>query len=184
MRNRDKPRGNKDKFNKHRINEQITAKEVRLVGEGIDPVIISVKVALETAKKKGLDLVEISPNQDPPIVKIIDYSKFIFEQKKVSKEAKKKQKIINVKEIKMRPAIDTHDFNHKINRAKKFLEKGDKVKFTLMFRGREMTHPDLGFEVMERVKENLEGIAQVEKEPVKEGRNITMFVSSGSSSKK
>jgi len=184
MRRRDNRDANKNKFKKHRINEEITTREVKLVGKDDAPIVISVSAALEIAKKKNLDLVEISPNQNPPIVKIIDYRKYIFEQKKVSKEAKKKQKIIHVKEIKMRPAIDKNDFEHKINRAKKFLAKGDKVKFTLMFRGREMTHPDLGFEVMTRIQESLEGIAQTEKEPTKEGRNITMFMNAGSSNKK
>ena len=144
-----------DKADKHRINESIIADKVRLVGEDGGPVIISAKEAREIAMKKDLDLVEISPNQDPPVVKIIDYSKFKFEQRKLAKEAKKKQKVIHIKEIKMRPAIDSHDFEHKVNHAKEFLKKGDKVKFTLMFRGREMVHPELGFDVMNRIQESL-----------------------------
>ncbi len=165
-----------DKFDKYNINERITADTVRLVGDGVEPRVISKSEALRLAQEKELDLVEISPNQDPPVVKIIDYSKFKFEQLKKAKEAKKKQKIIHVKEIKMRPNIDMHDFDHKVKHAKEFLDNGDKVKFTLMFRGREMAHPELGFEVMQKVKERLESFVQVEKEPSREGRNITMIV--------
>ncbi len=171
------------KADKYKRNDQISAKTVRLVGEGGEPVIISTDKALELANEKGLDLVEISPNQNPPVVKIIDYTKFKFEQIKQAKAAKKKQKIIHVKEIKMRPAIDNHDFQHKVKHAREFLLKGDKVKFTLMFRGREMVHPELGFNVMEMIQEALEDIATVEKNPVKEGRNITMFMTLNTSGK-
>lgn len=169
-----------DKFPKHRINEDIRASKVRLVGEG-EPVIIPTQEAMEQAREKELDLVEISSNQDPPVVKIIDYSKYRFEQIKKAKEAKKKQKVIHVKEVKFRPAIDDHDFDHKVKRAREFLEKGDKVKFTLMFRGREMAHTELGFEVMEKVKNAVEDIAQMEKSPSQEGRNITMIMTAKSS---
>jgi translation initiation factor IF-3 len=166
-----------DKSNNHRINGDIRAQSVRLVGEDSGPKVVSLEDALAEARKLDLDLVEISANQDPPVVKIIDYSKFKFEQAKKAKEAKKKQKIIHVKEVKLRPAIDSHDFEHKIKRAKEFLEKGDKVKFTLMFRGREMAHTELGFEVMKKVRAMLIEMAQVEKEPSQEGRNITMIMS-------
>ncbi|MBN2158644.1 MAG: translation initiation factor IF-3 [Spirochaetes bacterium] len=155
--------------------------QVRLVGEGSEPKVIPTADALKMAKELELDLVEISPNQDPPVVKIIDYSKFKFEQMKKAKEAKKKQKVIHVKEIKMRPNIDPHDFDHKVKHAKEFLDKGDKVKFTLMFRGREMVHPELGFEVMNRVKQHFEEIVQIEKDMSQEGRNITMIVSAKAS---
>jgi translation initiation factor IF-3 len=158
------------------VNEKIRAQKVRIVGETDTPEIVSLDEALKMAADKGLDVVEISPNQDPPVVKIVDYSKFKFEQVKKAKEAKKKQKVIHVKEIKMRPNIDSHDFDHKVKHAREFLEKGDKVKFTLMFRGREMVHPDLGFEVMKKIQENLEDIAVTEKNPSQEGRNITMFM--------
>ena len=162
----------------YRVNEQIDASEVRLVGEDDkDAVIISLKDALELAVKREMDLVEISPNQDPPIVRITDYSKFKYEQLKKAKEAKKKQKTIQLKEIKMRPAIDSHDFVHKVKHARDFLEEGDKVKFTLMFRGREMVHPELGFEVMKRIQNELDDVAVVEKDASQEGRNITMIVS-------
>lgn len=166
----------KDKFDKFRVNEEIDAPTVRLVGEEGEPQIIQMSKALEMAREKNLDLVEITANQDPPVVRIIDYSKFKFDQIKKAKEAKKKQKVIHVKEIKMRPAIDDNDFLHKVNNAKSFLEKGDKVKFTLMFRGREMVHPELGFEVMDRIQEVLKDVAAVEKKPAQEGRNITMFM--------
>ena len=174
----------RNRTEKYRINGLIVAEKVRLIGEDDEPMVIDTSAALEIAKNRDLDLVEISPNQDPPVAKIVDYKKFIFEQNKKAKEAKKKQKVIHVKEIKMRPAIDDHDFQHKVRHAREFLEKGDKVKFTLMFRGREMAHPELGFKVMEKVKDSLEDIAQIEKKPVKEGRNITMFMTLKMSGKK
>lgn len=169
-------RDRNEKYDKTRINEDITSETVRLVGESGEPVIIATTEALALALEKELDLVEVSANQELPVVKIIDYSKYKFDQVKKAKEAKKKQKVIHVKEIKMRPAIDDNDFTHKVNRAKNFLEKGDKVKFTLMFRGREMVHPELGFEVMAKIQEVLQEIAVVEKRPSQEGRNITMFM--------
>ncbi len=166
-----------DKFDKYNVNEGITANTVRLVGEGGEPRVLPTKEALKLAKEMELDLVEISSNQELPVVKIIDYSKFKFEQMKKAKEAKKKQKIIHVKEIKMRPNIDIHDFEHKIKHAKEFLDNGDKVKFTLMFRGREMAHPELGFDVMQKIRARLEDSVLVEKDASQEGRNITMIVS-------
>ncbi len=167
---------NKDKFDKFRVNEEITAENVRLVSDEGEPVVISLSAALTIAREKNLDLVELAVNQELPVVRIIDYSKFKFDQIKKAKEAKKKQKVIHIKEIKMRPAIDDNDFTHKVNRAKDFLEKGDKVKFTLMFRGREMVHPELGFEVMEKIQEVLKDIGVIEKKPIQEGRNITMYM--------
>lgn len=170
-------RSSLDKFDKYNINESIRSQQVRLVGEEGEPRVIETSEALKMARERELDLVEISPNQDPPVAKIIDYSKFKFEQMKKAKEAKKKQKVIHVKEIKMRPNIDSHDFEHKVKHAKEFLDNGDKVKFTLMFRGREMVHPELGFEVMNKVKELIESVVQIEKDMSQEGRNITMIVS-------
>jgi translation initiation factor IF-3 len=164
------------KIDNYKINEEIKAEKVRLVMEGKDPQVVSTKEALDMAREMDLDLVEISPNQSPPVAKIIDYSKFKFEQVKKAKEAKKKQKIIHIKEIKMRPNIDTHDFDHKVRHAIEFIEKGDKVKFTLMFRGREMVHPELGFDVMNKIKDALEDMIQIEKDASQEGRNITMIV--------
>lgn len=136
---------------------------------------------LTIAKSKDMDLVEISPDQDPPVVKIIDFSKFRFEQMKKAKEAKKKQKVIHIKEIKLRPSIDIHDYTHKVKHAKDFLDNGDKVKFTLMFRGREIIHNELGFKVMENIQNDLAEVALIEKRPSIEGRNITMIVSPASS---
>lgn len=161
----------------YRINNEIRSDKVRLIVDEGAPQVVSLAEALSIASSKGLDLVEISPNQDPPVAKIVDYSKFKFEQIKKAKEAKKKQKVIHIKEVKVRPNIDSHDFEHKIKNARSFLEKGDKVKFTLMFRGREMMHSDLGFEVMKRVQESLEDIALADKSPQQEGRNITMIMS-------
>lgn len=161
----------------YRINREIRAEKVRLLSEEGGQNVLTLSDALAMAASMGLDLVEISPNQEPPVVKITDYSKFKFEQIKKAKEAKKKQKIIHLKEIKFRPNIDSHDFDHKIKSSRTFLEKGDKVKFTLMFRGREMMHSQLGFEVMKRIQEALEEIAVADKAPQQEGRNITMIVS-------
>ena len=157
---------------------------VRLVGEEGGPQIIPLQEALQKASERGLDLVEISPNQDPPVVKIIDYSKFKFEQIKKAKEAKKKQKVIQVKEIKLRPSIDMHDFQHKVRHAREFIEEGNKVKFTVMFRGREVMHSDLGFKVLEEVKNALEDIAVIESNPSNEGRNLTMVMAPMSASQK
>lgn len=171
-----------EKFEEFKINEQIIAETVRLVGEG-EARVMPLKDALDIAAAKDMDLVAISPNQKPPIVKITDYSKFKFEQIKKARDAKKKQKVIHVKEIKMRPSIGDHDFDHKIRQAREFLDEGEKVKFTLMFRGREMVHPDLGFSVMERIKNILAGELTIEKEPAQEGRNITMIVSPKAGSK-
>ena len=164
-----------EKKDKYKINENIKAEKVRLVGQEDGQQVVPLSEALKMAQEMELDLVEIS-SQNPPVVKIMDVKKYIFEQNKINKEAKKKQKVVQLKEIKMRPAIDGHDFDHKIKRAKGFLEKGDKVKFTLMFRGREMAHQNLGFDVMTRVREVLVDIAQVEKPAIREGRNITMFM--------
>jgi translation initiation factor IF-3 len=169
--------GSEDRSDEHRINNQINAQKVRLISEDSEAVVIDLEEALKMARSKELDLVEISPNQDPPIVRIIDYRKFKYNQLKKAKEAKKKQKVIQLKEIKMRPSIDSNDFNHKVKHAVEFLGEGDKVKFTLMFRGREMVHPDLGFDVMRRVQETLGESVIIEKEPAQEGRNITMIVS-------
>lgn len=166
-----------DKFDKYNVNEGIKSQQVRLVGEEGEPTVIPTIDALRMARERECDLVEISPNQDPPVVKIVNYSKFKFEQMKKAKEAKKKQKIVHLKEIKMRPNIDSHDFEHKIKHAMEFLDGGDKVKFTLMFRGREMVHPELGFDVMNKVKAQIEELVQIEKDMSQEGRNITMIVS-------
>jgi len=167
----------------HRINNNIRVENVRLVGEEGGPILISTKEALAMAEKRDLDLVEISKDQNPPVVKIIDYSKYKFELVKKSKESKKKQKVIHVKEIKFRPSIDKHDYTHKVNHARLFLEKGNKVKFTLLFRGREIMHKELGYKLLKDIERDLRDIIQVEKSPSMEGRNITMIVAPISSSK-
>ncbi len=124
----------------------------------------------------GLDLVEVSPSADPPVCKILDYGKFKYEEQKKAAEARKKQKTIDVKEIKMRPGIDVHDYEVKLRSARRFLDDGDKVKITIRFRGREMAHQDLGMKVLDRVREDLDEMAKVEQSPLKEGRMMTMVI--------
>lgn len=149
------------------------------MGEGGESVIVALDEAIKNARAKSLDLVEISPNQDPPVVKIIDYSRYVFDQRKKTKENKKKQKVIHLKEIKLRPVIASHDYDTKINQAKSFLEKGDKVKFSIRFKGREIVHNELGFNLLERVLADLEGLIQVEQQATPEGRAIAMVVAPG-----
>ena len=132
--------------------------------------------AMEMAEEAGLDLVEISPNAEPPVCKIMDFGKFKYEQQKREAEARKKQKIIEVKEVKMRPGTDDHDFERKVRDAKKFLENGDKVKVTLRFRGREMAHQELGRNLLERVADEIEGIGKIENMPKMEGRQMIMMI--------
>ncbi len=128
------------------------------------------------AMEVGLDLVEVSPNADPPVCKILDYGKFKYEAQKKANEARKKQKVIEVKEIKMRPGIDDHDYEVKMKAVRRFLDEGDKVKMTIRFRGREMAHQDLGLKVLERVREEVGEIAKVEQHPRPEGRLMTMVI--------
>ena len=138
--------------------------------------VLSVQDALERARQSGLDLVEVSPNAAPPVCKILDYGKFKYEAQKRANQARKKQKTFDVKEIKMRPAIDQHDYDVKMRAVTKFLETGDKVKVTMRFRGREMTHQEIGMGVLMRVREDLEEVAKVEQSPKLEGRQMTMVV--------
>jgi translation initiation factor IF-3 len=138
--------------------------------------VVSQKDALERAYKVGLDLVEVSPNADPPVCKILDYGKYKFEEQKKRAEIRKKQKIIEIKEIQLRPGIDTHDFEVKMRSARKFIEEGDKLKVTLRFRGRELSHQQLGMEVLNKVKETLEDIAKVEQHPKLEGKRMIMVM--------
>lgn len=128
------------------------------------------------AVEVGLDLVEVSPNADPPVCKILDYGKYKYEAQKKANEARKKQKIIEVKEIKMRPGIDDHDYEVKMKAVRRFLDDGDKVKMTIRFRGREMAHQELGLKVLERVREEVDEIAKVEQHPRPEGRLMTMVI--------
>ena len=160
-----------------RINEEIGVMRVRLVDERGNMVgIVPRTEALTMAADAGLDLVEIAPNADPPVCKILDFGKFKYEEQKKKNEARKKQKIIEVKEIKLRPSIDDHDYEVKMRSMNKFIEEGDKVKVTMRFRGRERAHQELGMNVLMRVREDLDGIAKVEQMPRMEGRQMTMVV--------
>ncbi|QTH72820.1 translation initiation factor IF-3 [Pseudoalteromonas xiamenensis] len=163
---------------KNRINEEITVKEVRLVGlEGEQIGVVSIREALEVAEEAGVDLVEISPNAEPPVCRVMDYGKFIFEKSKQQKEQKKKQKQIQIKEIKFRPGTDEGDYQVKLRSLKKFLEAGDKAKITLRFRGREMAHTDLALELLNRIKADLQDLSQVESFPNRvEGRQMVMML--------
>ncbi len=160
-----------------RVNDRITAPEIRLIGaDGENLGIVSPARARDLAADAGLDLVEISPNAKPPVCKIMDFGKFKYEQQKRESEARKKQKTIDVKEVKFRPNTDTHDYNVKMRNVKRFLENGDKVKVTLRFRGREMAHQNLGRELLERVAADIEGIGKVESMPKMEGRQMIMMI--------
>lgn len=160
-----------------RVNRQIRISPVRLIGaDGSQVGVVSVEDALRIAAESGLDLVEVAAQARPPVVKIMDYGKFRFEQAKAARAAKKKQHIIHLKEVKYRPGIDTHDFEFKTRHARAFLEDGNKVKLTMMFRGRQVAHPELGREVLDRVMLALQDIAKVEAEPKLEGRNMSMVV--------
>lgn len=162
----------------NRINSEIRAQEVRLTGlEGEQLGIVSLREALEKAEEAGVDLVEISPNAEPPVCRIMDYGKFLYEKSKSSKEQKKKQKVIQVKEIKFRPGTDEGDYQVKLRSLIRFLEEGDKAKITLRFRGREMAHQQIGMEVLNRVKDDLQELAVVESFPTKiEGRQMIMVL--------
>lgn len=161
-----------------RINEEIRVAEVRLVfadAAGEEQAIMSVREALAKAAEKGLDLVEISPNAKPPVCRIMDYGKYRFEQIKREKESKKNQKVIQVKEVKLRPNIEDHDFETKAKNAEKFLKSGDKVKATIMFRGREITHPELGRALCDKLVERLAEVSVVEKPAKVEGKNMIVI---------
>ncbi len=159
------------------INEQIRDKEVRLIGENGEQLgVMSSREAMRMAEEAGLDLVKIAPTAKPPVCKIVDYGKFRYEQIRKEKEAKKKQKTIEVKEIRLSPNIDTNDLNTKTNAARKFLTKGDKVKITLRFRGREMAHMNSSKHILDDIAQSLSDIAVVEKAPKVEGRSMTMFL--------
>ena len=160
-----------------RVNEKIRAPEIRLIGaDGENIGVVHPAKALELAEEAGLDLVEISPNATPPVCKIMDFGKFKYETQKREAEARKKQKIIEIKEVKFRPNTDTHDYEVKMRNVVKFLENGDKVKVTLRFRGREMAHQNLGRELLERVAEDTKEIGKVENFPKMEGRQMIMLI--------
>ncbi|MBO4266783.1 MAG: translation initiation factor IF-3 [Lachnospiraceae bacterium] len=159
------------------INEQIRDKEVRVIGENNEQLgVMSLDEARRLAEEAGVDLVKIAPNAAPPVCRIIDYGKFRYEQSRKEKEAKKKQKVIEIKEIRMSPNIDTNDLNTKIAAARKFLSKGDRVKVTLRFRGREMAHMNNSKYILDDFAQALEDVAVVEKAPKVEGRTLTMFL--------
>ena len=159
------------------MNDRIRAPEIRLIGaEGENIGVVPPARAMALAEEAGLDLVEISPNATPPVCKIMDFGKFKYEQQKRESEARKKQKIIEVKEIKFRPGTDTHDYDVKMRSVLKFLEGGDKVKITLRFRGREMAHQNLGRELLERVAEDVKEVGKVENMPKMEGRQMVMMI--------
>lgn len=163
-----------------RINRRIRVKEVFVIAsDGTKLGVLPTEDALKRAMEEGLDLVEVNPMSRPPVCKLMDYGKFKYEQKKKAGEAKKKQKVILVKEVKLRPKTDDHDFNFKVEHLKRFLGEGDKAKVTIMFRGREITHPEIGRQVLERVVEALKDFAVVESFPRMEGRNMYMMLAPG-----
>ncbi|MDO4616452.1 MAG: translation initiation factor IF-3 [Lachnospiraceae bacterium] len=159
------------------INEQIRDREVRLIGANGDQLgIMSAKEAYMKAQEAGMDLVKIAPTAKPPVCKIVDYGKFKYEQSRKEKDARKKQKTVEIKEVRLSPNIDTNDLNTKVGAARKFLEKGNKVKITLRFRGREMAHMSSSKHILDEFAEQLSDIAVVDKAPKVEGRSMTMFL--------
>ena len=167
---RTKPKGPK-------ANERIRALQVQVISsDGKNLGTLSTQEAINIARQEGLDLIEISPNANPPVCKIIDIGKYKYDQQKKAHKAKKKQKIMNLKEIKLRPVTEIHDYNFKIKNAQRFLTKGDKVKFTVQFRGREMQHTDLCYELMKRITDDTASLGKVEVRPKFEGRQIIMII--------
>jgi len=162
----------------HQINEEILDKEIRLIGDNGEQLgIMSSAEALRLASEKDLDLVKIAPGSNPPVCKIMDYGKYRFEQTKKEKEAKKNQRVIEIKEIRMSPGIDTNDFNTKLKNGQKFLQDGDRVKVSVRFRGREMAHTDIGAQLLKDFAAQCAEIANMDKAPKLEGRNMFMFLS-------
>ena len=156
-----------------RINERIRVPQVRVIAEDGEQLgIMNTREAVQLARGKGLDLVEVAPNADPPVCRIIDYGKFTYEQKKKASEAKKKQVVITVKEVKFRPGTDEHDYRFKMRHARQWLEDGDKVKATIFFRGREITHRELGAELLARLEQDLADVGEVEQRPRMEGNQM------------
>ena len=167
---RTKPKGPK-------ANERIRAPQVQVIGsDGKNLGTLNTQEAIDIAKQEGLDLIEISPNANPPVCKIIDVGKYKYDLQKKANKAKKKQRIMNLKEIKLRPVTEIHDYNFKIKNAQKFLEKGDKVKFTVRFKGREMQHTDLGNKLMDRIINDTASIGKIEVHPKFEGKQIIMII--------
>jgi len=167
---RSKPQGPK-------ANERIKALDVQVIGsDGNNLGVMQLKQAIQQARDEGLDLIEISPNATPPVCKIMDMGKYKYDLQKKANQAKKKQKVVSLKEIKLRPGTEIHDYNFKIKNAKKFISKGDKVKFTVKFKGREMQHVDLGKDLMKRIIEDTKDIGKVETHPKFEGRQMIMII--------
>jgi len=161
-----------------RVNQEILVPRVRLVDERGEMIgVVTRNEALQRATDAGLDLVEVAANADPPVVKILDFGKFKYEEQKRKNEARKKQKVIEVKEIKLRPGIDDHDYDVKMRSMLKFIEEGDKVKVTMRFRGRELAHQEIGMDVLMRVRDDLDKVAKIEQHPRMEGRQMTMVLS-------
>jgi translation initiation factor IF-3 len=166
-----------DSTKRVRVNRQIRISPVRVIApDGSQLGILDVDVALARAQEEGLDLVEVAPTARPPVVRIMDYGKFKFEQAKQARLAKKKQHVILLKEVKYRPGIDDHDFDTKTRHARRFIEEGNKVKVTMMFRGRQVAHPELGREVLDRVATELADIGKIETDAKLEGKNMTMIL--------
>jgi translation initiation factor IF-3 len=166
-----------DSTKRVRVNRQIRISPVRVIApDGSQLGILDVDVALARAQEEGLDLVEVAPTARPPVVRIMDYGKFKFEQAKQARLAKKKQHVILLKEVKYRPGIDDHDFDTKTRHARRFIEEGNKVKVTMMFRGRQVAHPELGKEVLDRVATELADIGKIETDAKLEGKNMTMIL--------
>jgi translation initiation factor IF-3 len=160
-----------------RINQEIRVREVQLIDkDGVNLGVIDIQTALSKAAEAGLDLVEIAPNSVPPVCKILDVGKYKYQAQKKAAEARKKQHVVEIKEIKVRPMIDDHDYDVKMRAMRRFFEEGDKVKVTLRFRGREMAHQELGIQLLERVKSDVQTLAKVEQEPKFEGRQMIMVL--------
>ena len=160
-----------------RANNRIHAPEVQVINsEGKNLGVLQTNRAIELAKEQGLDLIEISPKANPPVCKIVDMGKYRYDLQKKANKARKKQKVVNLKEIKLRPGTEIHDYNFKLKNSQKFLQKGDKVKFTVRFKGREMQHTHLGKELMDRIKKDITEVGKVEAEPRLEGRQMIMII--------
>ena len=169
---------NKDIIKQLRVNERIKTKEVRLVGEkGEQLGIMPLYQALEVAKKHNLDLVEVAATAVPPVCRLLDFGKFKYQQTKKEREARKSRKASMLREVRLRPKIGDHDFEAKARLGRKLLEEGDKVKVTVMFRGREITHPEFGWKLLQRMAESLKGVASIDRQPLMEGRRMSVILS-------
>jgi translation initiation factor IF-3 len=165
------------KEQKIRVNDQIRISPIRLIDErGAQVGIVSIEDARDRAGRVGLDLVEVAPAARPPVCRLMDYGKYKYNAARKAKEAKKKQHHIQIKEVKFRPGIENHDYDFKVRHARRFLGEGNKVKLTMMFRGRQLSHPEIGMKVLRRVTQDLEEVAKIEMRPVREGRTMTMVL--------